>query len=385
MQTLRLRGLRAGEEYTVPIRIRKVLEIKEKHNLFFGPASTWVLKRSETIPTEQTLIVRKNPLVHVHPYSPDIVPISRRNARPVDPAAVQRLVEEVRAAQSVAADDYLILDYGLETNRLGRFYMNLWWFPHDCKIYQTASTWRPTLRNLERSHQSYFFTPTNIIHTIIGGHESMTQVGGPDLRFAWERQRHETRTNAPRTTAPTTVAPSTTAPRTRSTVYSNIRNIGTLRVPAGAVNVIAGEEIQEGDEMVNFQGEMRLEEPRYYKKNTFNSLPLKISHKYKENPYTRATMIPNKTFRRYRARIYHPAAAKTATSTSNKKTPSKRTGHKPWTRPSKAEGRRKREKATARRQARLEAEATTAARRGAQTNTGAATAAGTGLGTTTNH
>ncbi len=69
--------------------------------------------------------------------------------------------------------------------------------------------------------------------------------------------------------------------------------IGAPRaVPAGATNAVTYNSIVAGEQMADFHGEAALENPRYYKKSTFNSLELKGIPRRKENPFTRAPIEP---------------------------------------------------------------------------------------------
>lgn len=83
-------------------------------------------------------------------------------------------------------------------------------------------------------------------------------------------------------------------------IYAGRPHMGNRNVRANAENAVMLNAIQNGDEMVEFHGESALEEPRYYKKSTFNSLP-KSARGTKKNPYTRAEIrAANVEF--YRAR-----------------------------------------------------------------------------------
>lgn len=315
MQTLRLRGLTPGQEYTFPVRIRKVLEIKDKHNLFTSPAHYWVSKKDETIPTTHTLRVRKTEPRYVRPFSPDIVPISRREVSPVDLAEVSRVVETIVREHSIPENAYLVIDYGVETS-LGRFVLNLWWFPQDTKIFMKYTDWRPTLEEIGRSSNPFFYMPTNIIAKVIG-HENIKQVYGPPLRFEWERNRTRENRNYQRARMPAGMVPywlSEAAGEAEEendeeededenqarNIYNNIPNVGTLNIPAGSTNVVSLDDIREGDEMVNFHGEHGF--GRYYKQSTFNQLPIMNSYLYKKNPTTRATITRNNV-RKYKAHL----------------------------------------------------------------------------------
>jgi hypothetical protein len=56
-----------------------------------------------------------------------------------------------------------------------------------------------------------------------------------------------------------------------------------MRLPANATNAITMNELAEGNLLVNFHNESKM--GRYYKKNTYNSLPRK------KNPYTRKNIL----------------------------------------------------------------------------------------------
>lgn len=66
-------------------------------------------------------------------------------------------------------------------------------------------------------------------------------------------------------------------------------------IPRNTTNIIMGDEIEEGENMVNFHGESNL--GRYYKKSTFNAIPTP-----KKNPFTRK-LIEAKNIIPYRARL----------------------------------------------------------------------------------
>lgn len=303
MQSLRVRGLRPGEEYTFPVRLRKVLEIKDKYNLFTSPAHYWVSKKEQTIPTSQRLRVRKSPLERVRTYSPDIIPISRREVRPVDRDEVRRVVETIVQEQSIPANAYLVLDYGVETS-LGRFIINLWWFPQDAKIFMQYSNWRPTLGEIGGG--TSFYMPEYIVPNVIG-HESIKQVYGPRLGFEWEQDRTQEMRNYQRAHMPQSMVPywereSRRAPAAEpENVYRNIPDAGLLNIPSGATNTITMNTIAEGDDMVNFHGEHGY--GRFYKQSTFDQLPIMNSYLYKKNPTTRRTIRRNNTLRKYKAHL----------------------------------------------------------------------------------
>ena len=83
-------------------------------------------------------------------------------------------------------------------------------------------------------------------------------------------------------------------------IYAARPHMGDRNVRANAENAVMMNAIQNGDEMVEFHGESALEEPRYYKKSTFNSLP-KNARGTRKNPFTRANIrAANVEF--YRAR-----------------------------------------------------------------------------------
>jgi hypothetical protein len=68
-------------------------------------------------------------------------------------------------------------------------------------------------------------------------------------------------------------------------------NSGTRFIPSGAENTIMGDEIEDGDLMVNFQDEFG--HSRYYKKSTYNSLN---PGGQKRNPYTQQPIVNARTY-----------------------------------------------------------------------------------------
>ena len=70
-------------------------------------------------------------------------------------------------------------------------------------------------------------------------------------------------------------------------------NAGTRFLAAGAENTIMGDEIEDGDLMVNFQDEFG--HSRYYKKSTYNSLQAGPDGQ-KRNPYTQQPIVNARTY-----------------------------------------------------------------------------------------
>lgn len=68
-------------------------------------------------------------------------------------------------------------------------------------------------------------------------------------------------------------------------IYSPIQNVGRRTLPTGSENVVSRNNIRQNNAMVNFHGESGY--GRYYKRNTFNSLPTNAQGE-KQNPATRA-------------------------------------------------------------------------------------------------
>jgi hypothetical protein len=68
-------------------------------------------------------------------------------------------------------------------------------------------------------------------------------------------------------------------------IYSPIANVGRRTLPTGSENVVSRNNIRQNNAMVNFHGESGY--GRYYKRNTFNSLPTNAQGE-KQNPATRA-------------------------------------------------------------------------------------------------
>ncbi len=73
-------------------------------------------------------------------------------------------------------------------------------------------------------------------------------------------------------------------------------------VPHDATNAITEENIEDGDQMVTFHGDLdRAEGRRYYKRSTFDALPTGSSG-LKKDPFTRVDILPSE-LRGYTARI----------------------------------------------------------------------------------
>jgi ankyrin repeat protein len=83
--------------------------------------------------------------------------------------------------------------------------------------------------------------------------------------------------------------------------YYNIPNIGKLNIPTGTRNTVTYEYIAEDDDMVNFQGEHGF--GRFYKRSTFNRLPVNNNSNKKKNPITRQRINRNQTLRSYKAHL----------------------------------------------------------------------------------
>ena len=79
------------------------------------------------------------------------------------------------------------------------------------------------------------------------------------------------------------------APPVAANIYSPIQNVGRRTLPKGSENVVSRNNIRLNNAMVNFQGESGY--GRYYKRNTFNSLPVNAQGR-KQNPATRAYIGP---------------------------------------------------------------------------------------------
>lgn len=74
-------------------------------------------------------------------------------------------------------------------------------------------------------------------------------------------------------------------PQAVAPIAYQFQNIGVQNVPRESENLISRDDIEENDEMVDFQGERAV--GRFYKKNTFNSLEHKPANGKKVNPFTR--------------------------------------------------------------------------------------------------
>ena len=82
--------------------------------------------------------------------------------------------------------------------------------------------------------------------------------------------------------------------------YSTVKNTGNVReLNINTKNSILDDEIflnengepLESVEMVNFHGEGKLEDPRYYRKSTFNQLE-RTAHGFRMNPFTKQEILP---------------------------------------------------------------------------------------------
>lgn len=185
-----------------------------------------------------------------------IDPFTLREARPRNNAVIRGLVDPIVDENRIPDSDYLMLDYVLEQTLTGKPYAVLWWLPAEVLTSGLHSITRRNVRSSDR-------TTGNIVGDIIG-HAYFAQVGGPRLEFWQERYLNY----VPRVPAPVaTVSAARTAPIASTRRRRTLKNVrlekDPMYVPPGAFNhTVLSEEIKEGDEMVNFQGEYDRE--RYY-------------------------------------------------------------------------------------------------------------------------
>lgn len=76
----------------------------------------------------------------------------------------------------------------------------------------------------------------------------------------------------------------------------------TREIPHGSETALEGEEILDGNIMVNFHGESKLNEPRYYKRKNYNRMTIRV------NPYTKRRIEPTDVTT-YRANVESYKAA----------------------------------------------------------------------------
>lgn len=311
MEPPRVGTIRPGEVYAYPVVLRKVGKIKIIYR--WTPAETPVGKDITSVPTGKTLTMRKSQLRRSTMVVGAIWDkISKREVRPVDNNQVISVVQEIVREQSIDPSSYLILDYALEMPALRRPYLNLWLFTQDTPVIFHDGTL--TIRQLNERVGHTFYTPRFIIPKVIRGniHENLqlhnftsqelppsyAQVYGPTIWFA-DREGSPEYIRAAPPAAPALRA-NVRAQRMATTPYNGMPNVGTLNIPRGSTNVISLDDIEEGDEMVNFHGEHGY--GRYYKKASFNGIPITYPSRFKKNPTTRAN-ITQRNVRKYKAHL----------------------------------------------------------------------------------
>lgn len=183
--------------------------------------------------------------------------------------------ETIRMIQDnygIANNDILFLELQKKTGLVKGSYINLWSMPD--KIIQKKGRPPIPLSNFEWARGE--------LDTLIG-HTDYAQILGPVISGRREdpvRRTYHINFRPP--------------------PYTRIKNIGYLNVPEGSSNVISYEDINDGTNMVNFEGEYKY--GHYYTKNTFNRLS-KNNKGFKTHPQTRGKIKNNATLRKYKARI----------------------------------------------------------------------------------
>ena len=188
--------------------------------------------------------------------------------------------ETIRMIQNnygIANNDIILLELIKHKGLIKGFYINLWSMPD--KIIHKKGRPPISLSNFEWARGE--------LDTLIG-HTDYTQIAGPVIYGRGWRGEDPVR-------RPYHI-------NYRPPPYTRVKNVGYLNVPEGSSNIISYEDINDGANMVNFEGEYNY--GRYYTKNTFNRLS-KNNQGYKTHPQTRGKIKNNTTFRKYKARI-HP-------------------------------------------------------------------------------
>jgi hypothetical protein len=285
----RLSSLQAGHEYHIPVvlkKVRKIRLVSRRDGIFSNPYFAWKIKNIQTIPTETSLRVKKSRTIRFFPRGSSFEQtdkLSVREAKPVNQEEVSRLIFQIRSSQEITDSDTLILDYILDKTFTGYPRVVLWWIPDT--VIQEGIRHARGLPDIQAGVLN-----TNVIIADILGHKDLyAQAQGYRIdRY----QILERITNQP--------APPVRNLRTATESYNGIANVGTMNISRGSTNTISLDDIEEGDEMVNFHGEHGY--GRYYKKSSFNQIPVTYPSRYKKNPTTRANITRN-NLRKYKAHL----------------------------------------------------------------------------------
>lgn len=292
----RLRSLQAGQEYDIPVILKKVGKIRlvsRRDGVFSNPYFAWNIKNIQTIPTGDSLRVRKSRTIRFLPRGSSFEQtdkLSVREAIPVNEDEVRRWVRDIISRQEIFDYDYLVLDYILDNTLTGYPRVVVWWLP-DSVVDEGIEEAR---RHYQLGFHSGVLQVPSIIEYMLGHDDKYAEAQGYRVE-RFRRLSTNTNTNEP---ASAILASNVRAAERRNNNYSNVSNVGTLNVPRGSTNTVTLDDIEEGEDMVNFQGEHGY--GRYYKASTFDQIPL--SGRYKKNPTTRANITRNNV-RKYKAHL----------------------------------------------------------------------------------
>lgn len=297
----RLSALQGGQIYDIPVFIKKVgkINLTTRGRMALSPYWFWETKKVEKIDGGSILRMRKS---YIRRFFPPGSPfeqtdkISVREAHPASYDDVAQLTRQIVERLHIPESDILLIDYALHKTLLGSPFVVIWWLPDDVLRRGIEETRR----------QSGVYSRTVASGTIADdmiGHTRFSQVWGPEL-VNWSPRSPVSYIRPARRSVPPAPAPGP-APnirnlRTATESYNAMNNIGSLNIPKGSANTITLDDIQEGDEMVNFHGEH--EYGRFYKKSSFNRIPVTYPSQFKKNPTTRAN-ITRKNAKKYKAHL----------------------------------------------------------------------------------
>lgn len=292
----RLSSLQAGQDYDIPVVLKKVGKIQlvsRQDGIFSGSYFAWKMKNIQTIPTGNSFRMRKSRTIRFFPRGSSFEQtdkLSVREAIPVDEDEVRRWTRDIISRQGILESDTLVLDYILDKTFTGYPRVVVWWLPDS--VVQEGREEAQQRYHLGY-HREVLLIPS-IIFYMLDHKDKYAEARGHRV----DRSRvlsTTTNTNEPRSVV---LASSRPALQRREENYSNLSNAGTLNIPRGATNTVTLDDIEEGEDMVNFQGEHGY--GRYYKASTFDQLPLR--GRYKKNPTTRANITRNNT-KTYKAHL----------------------------------------------------------------------------------
>ena len=215
----------------------------------------------------------KSQTIHT-PYTLDVLDLADSTIRlpETELPKLHEIFHTLKRDYGVSDTDLVFLEFKKNKTLLKAPFITVWSFPNQIK--QTKKSRPIYLTNYE-------FAVIEL-DSVFGG-KDYTQISGPIL---YRRNEDPVR--------------GTYDVRFKPAPYTRIPNVGFLNIPEGSSNTITYNDIENGRELINFQGEY--DHNRYYTKNTFNTLA-KNNQGLKTNPYTKEKIRNNATLRKYKARV----------------------------------------------------------------------------------